>query len=392
MRFNYEDFKSDVYNALSNIAFKYREHGELDENKFDLAFEWFQTHFWEDEDLFYESLKDSHKKKYLNEDMKNFYDTETFNDYINNNLLNDVDYYISKCSLDDKPYIKVFYSAGIRSWIATIKFISKTINTFLWRADYFPLDDHATFEINNTVDAINNKLNKKYNTSVVKSNKTVKIFLNINDKNLSESLNESLGATGVVIKMQRDWPKIEFLDERDVGDNVALFFKLGGDISGLEDYLDVSELNWKISNGKLRIIAPEDDDLDEDCEVTLKSNVDEKEDAGDVEKGIENFNSMTESILVSNDEIKSTIYDEAKKAMMEFGFPEDEVNDYLFVDVDNHVDEDGDEFIVIEVRAELSYDALTELAEHLNNVIQQVDRYAYFEPVTSGIIECWIKK
>lgn len=214
------------------------------------------------------------------------------------------------------------------------------------------------------------------------------------DEDLDESLHESLGATDVVRELYNTFPKIEFLDERDYGDDdVALFFKLGGDVSSLEDYLNSLSVNWKIANGKLRIIAPEDEDyLGEDCEVTLKSNVDEKEDAGDVEKGIENFNSMTESILVSNDEIKSTIYDEAKKAMMEFGFPEDEVDDYLFVDVDNHSDEDGDEFIVIEVRAELSYDALTELAEHLNNVVQQVDRYAYFEPVTSGIIECWIKK
>ena len=214
----------------------------------------------------------------------------------------------------------------------------------------------------------------------------------VKDEDLDESLNESLGATDVVMDLYNTFPKIEFLDERDYGDDVALFFKLGGDVSSLEDHLNDLGVNWKISNGKLRIIAPEDSDLDEDCEVTLKSDVDEKEDAGDVEKGIENFNAMTESILVNNDEIKSTIYDEAKKAMMEFGFPEDEVKDYLFVDVNNHIDEDGDEFIVIEVRAELSYDALTELAEHLNNVIQQVDRYAYFEPVTSGIIECWIKK
>ena len=144
----------------------------------------------EDDDEDVESKKDGGDlDESLKEDMKNFYDTETFNDYINNNLLDDVDYYISKCSLDDRPYIKVFYSAGIRSWIATIKFISKTINTFLWRADYFPLDNHATFEINNTVDAINNKLNKKYNTSVVKSNKTVKIFLNTMDE---DDVNESL--------------------------------------------------------------------------------------------------------------------------------------------------------------------------------------------------------
>ena len=210
-------------------------------------------------------------------------------------------------------------------------------------------------------------------------------------EDLDESLNESLGATDIVRDLYNTFPKIEFLDERDYGDDVALFFKLGGDISGLEDHLNDLGVDWKISNGKLRIIAPEDF-LDEEVGDNSKSKIYKKEDAGDVEKGIENFNSMTESILVNNDEIKSTIYDEAKKAMMEFGFPEDEVSDYLFVDVDNHIDEDGDEFIVIEVRAELSYDALTELAEHLNNVIQQVDRYAYFEPVTSGIIECWIKK
>lgn len=213
----------------------------------------------------------------------------------------------------------------------------------------------------------------------------------IRTRRKSKSLNESLGATDIVRDLYETFPKIEFLDERDYGDDVALFFKLGGDVSDLEDHLNDLGVNWKVSNGKLRIIAPEDF-LDEEVEDDSKSKIYKKEDAGDVEKGIENFNSMTESILVNNDEIKSTIYDEAKKAMMEFGFPEDEVSDYLFVDVDNHIDEDGDEFIVIEVRAELSYDALTELAEHLNNVVQQIDRYAYFEPVTSGIIECWIKK
>lgn len=262
MRFNYEEFKSDVYNALSNIAFKYREHGELDENKFDLAFEWFQTHFWEDEDSFYESL------------------------------------------------------------------------------------------------------------------------------------NESLGATDVVRDLYNTFPKIEFLDERDYGDDVALFFKLGGDISSLEDHLNDLGVNWKISNGKLRIIAPEDSDLDEDCEVTLKSDIDEKEDAGDIEKGIENFNSMTESISFDEDVLLLQVRSKAEEVMTlpDFGFSEDDINDYLFIDTDHHSDENGDEFFIIEVRAEVSYDGLMKLCDELNPIVQKVDRYAYFEPVTSGIIECWIEK
>lgn len=214
------------------------------------------------------------------------------------------------------------------------------------------------------------------------------------DEDFDESLNESLGATGVVIKMHRDWPKIELLDERDVGDNVALFFKLGGDISGLEDYLDVSELNWKISNGKLRIIAPEDDDLDEDCEVTLKSDIDEKEDAGDVEKGIENFNSMTESVSFDEDALLLQIRAKAEELMTspEFGFPEEDINDYLFIDSDSHLDENGDEFFIVEVRAELDYDGLSKLANALNPIVDKIDKNAYFDMVTSGIIECWIKK
>ena len=215
------------------------------------------------------------------------------------------------------------------------------------------------------------------------------------DEDLDESLHESLGATDVVRELYNTFPKIEFLDERDYGDDVALFFKLGGDVSGLEDYLNSLSVNWKIANGKLRIIAPEDEDyLDEDCEVTLKSNVDEKEDAGDVEKGIENFNSMTESTsnLPSSEEIESVIYNEAKDLMNSFGFPYDEIDDYLFVEVYDHTDEDGDDFLIIEVRAELSYKALVALADHLNGFVKRIDKDAYFEPLTSGIIECWIKK
>lgn len=219
------------------------------------------------------------------------------------------------------------------------------------------------------------------------------------DEDLDESLNEetetmeSLTATDVVRDLYNTFPKIDFLDERDYGDDVALFFKLGGDISGLEDHLNDLKLNWKISNGKLRIIAPEDEDLDEDCEVTLKSNVDEKEDAGDVEKGIDNFNSMTES-LFNEDALLLQVRAKAEEVMTspKYGFPEDELSDYLFIDTSHHEDEDGSKFFIIEVRAELSYNKLSKLANELNTVIQKVDKDSYFDVVTSGIIECWIKE
>lgn len=213
-------------------------------------------------------------------------------------------------------------------------------------------------------------------------------------EDLDESLNESLGATDIVRDLYKTFPKIEFLDERDYGDDVALFFKLGGDISGLEDHLNDLGVDWKISNGKLRIIAPEDNDLNEDCEVTLKSDIDEKEDAGDVEKGIENFNSMTESISFDEDVLLLQVRSKAEEVMTspDFGFSEDDINDYLFIDADHHIDEDGDEFFVIEVRAEVSYDGLMKLCDALNPIVQKIEAYAYFEPVTSGIIECWIKK
>lgn len=49
--FDFDSFRSDVYNALADVAFKYRESGEMDEHAFDLAYDWFVTHFWEDEDF-----------------------------------------------------------------------------------------------------------------------------------------------------------------------------------------------------------------------------------------------------------------------------------------------------------------------------------------------------
>lgn len=53
----YSDFQSDIYNALGNVFFKYREVKPSEED-FDRAMEWFNTHFWESDD-FEESLEEA---------------------------------------------------------------------------------------------------------------------------------------------------------------------------------------------------------------------------------------------------------------------------------------------------------------------------------------------
>lgn len=74
-----------------------------------------------------------------------------------------------------------------------------------------------------------------------------------------------------------------------------------------------------------------------------------------------------------------------------FGFPEDEVNDYFFVDVTpTQIGEDDHEAIRVEVRAEVSYDGLEKLMDALNPIIESYDSYAYFEPVEPGIIEAYV--
>ena len=74
-----------------------------------------------------------------------------------------------------------------------------------------------------------------------------------------------------------------------------------------------------------------------------------------------------------------------------FGFYEDEVNDYFFVDVTpTEIGEDHQEAVRVEVRAEVSYDGLEKLMDALNPIIESYDSYAYFEPVEPGIIEAYV--
>ena len=68
-----------------------------------------------------------------------------------------------------------------------------------------------------------------------------------------------------------------------------------------------------------------------------------------------------------------------------FGFPEEDVNDYYFVDgkMDNGA-------FVVEVRAELGYESMVELAEELNPLVAAVDSDAYFDMEAPGIMTAYL--
>lgn len=46
-----DDLKSDIYNALADVVFKYRNNNNITQEDIEQAIEWFEIHFFEDEDL-----------------------------------------------------------------------------------------------------------------------------------------------------------------------------------------------------------------------------------------------------------------------------------------------------------------------------------------------------
>ena len=92
-------------------------------------------------------------------------------------------------------------------------------------------------------------------------------------------------------------------------------------------------------------------------------------------------------------DIKSNIYTKVKAVATspEFGFDENEVDDYFVVETSaTEIGEDHHEAIRVEVRGEVSYEGLEDLMEALNPIIESYDSYAYFEPVEPGIIEAYV--
>ena len=65
------------------------------------------------------------------------------------------------------------------------------------------------------------------------------------------------------------------------------------------------------------------------------------------------------------DRIKTKIWNAASAKMKDMGFLVDEIPDYLFVDVKK-----ANDYICVEVRAELTYNELTELIDELDPIVQ----------------------
>ena len=83
-------------------------------------------------------------------------------------------------------------------------------------------------------------------------------------------------------------------------------------------------------------------------------------------------------------EIRDVCYNKLIKIMTSssFGFDEDEAKDYAFVDAAY----DADNYVRVEVRAEVSYNSLMKIAAELDSIIQQYDSEAYFDPEEPGIL------
>lgn len=87
--------------------------------------------------------------------------------------------------------------------------------------------------------------------------------------------------------------------------------------------------------------------------------------------------------------IQSRVYAKAARMMKKFGFPEEEIPEYLYVDVSPY-EYDGDNYIKVEVRAELSYTSMVDLADELDPIVQKYDLDAYFDQDTDGIMSAYI--
>lgn len=96
------------------------------------------------------------------------------------------------------------------------------------------------------------------------------------------------------------------------------------------------------------------------------------------------YSSTTSDIILKlKEELKSAVTDTMLSE--EFGFSENEVEQYSAVDV--YV---KDNSIVCEIRAEVSFDGLMELCDNCNPVVEKYYKDAYFDPEEPGIATAYI--
>lgn len=84
--------------------------------------------------------------------------------------------------------------------------------------------------------------------------------------------------------------------------------------------------------------------------------------------------------------LHDALLNRASQVMRMNGFPLNEIADYLVVDIQPA--EDG--WLNCEVRAELSYEGMSDMIDALNPIVQKYDKDAYFDHVTGGIISAYL--
>ena len=97
---------------------------------------------------------------------------------------------------------------------------------------------------------------------------------------------------------------------------------------------------------------------------------------------------INESSKIDIKKLETEIRDKVKEIMTspEFGF-EDDYDEYSTVEV-----YDKDEYYEVEVRAEVSYDGMIDMANALDPIVEKYDKDAYFDMVTPGIMSAYIMK
>lgn len=103
------------------------------------------------------------------------------------------------------------------------------------------------------------------------------------------------------------------------------------------------------------------------------------------------FNVYASKSSFDMNKLKSEISNASKSFLKNLGYPEDYIDDYFYVELSvDSKDEDGTTYVA-EVRAELDYDELFDLGEHLNDIIEYYDPESYFDVETQGIITAYIR-
>lgn len=134
--------------------------------------------------------------------------------------------------------------------------------------------------------------------------------------------------------------------------------------------------NFSLSTDEADQIISDWIDEDEDVHLEYDEDIDANTDV------VEGASGRKHSIKTLHD----ALLNRASQIMRMQGFPLNEIADYLVVDIQPA--EDG--WLNCEVRAELSYEGMSEMIDALNPIVQKYDKDAYFDHVTGGIISAYL--